>query len=73
MTTQQTRTEADGITVASITYASPRGGEVPALVVIPKGTGPFLEAVGRASGPPQAAATQARPSTGTSSRFRVAG
>jgi dienelactone hydrolase len=41
MTTQQTRAEADGITVASITYASPKGGEVPALVVIPKGTGPF--------------------------------
>jgi dienelactone hydrolase len=41
MTTQQTRAEADGISVASITYASPKGGEVPALVVIPTGTGPF--------------------------------
>jgi len=27
--------------VESITYASPIGGEVPALVVIPKGKGPF--------------------------------
>lgn len=40
-TTQQTREEADGITVASITYASPKGGEVPALVVLPSGRGPF--------------------------------
>jgi hypothetical protein len=31
----------DGITVESITYASPKGGEVPALVVVPKGQGPF--------------------------------
>jgi uncharacterized protein len=31
----------DGITVESITYASPKGGEVPALVVVPKGPGPF--------------------------------
>jgi uncharacterized protein len=31
----------DGITVESITYASPKGGEVPALLVIPKGRGPF--------------------------------
>jgi uncharacterized protein len=41
MTTQQSREEADGITVASITYASPKGGEVPALVVLPPGRGPF--------------------------------
>jgi dienelactone hydrolase len=27
--------------VASITYASPRGGEVPALLVVPRGRGPF--------------------------------
>jgi cephalosporin-C deacetylase-like acetyl esterase len=40
-TTQQTREEADGITVASITYASPKGGEVPALVVLPSARGPF--------------------------------
>jgi dienelactone hydrolase len=33
--------ELDGITVHSITYASPKGGEVPALVVVPKGRGPF--------------------------------
>jgi uncharacterized protein len=30
-----------GITVESITYASPKGGEVPALVVAPTGRGPF--------------------------------
>jgi dienelactone hydrolase len=41
MTTQQSREEADGITVASITYASPKGGEVPALLVLPSGRGPF--------------------------------
>jgi uncharacterized protein len=40
-TTQQTREEADGITVASISYASPKSGEVPALVVLPSGRGPF--------------------------------
>jgi hypothetical protein len=33
--------ELDGVTVQSITYASPKGGEVPALVVVPKGRGPF--------------------------------
>jgi uncharacterized protein len=33
--------ELDGVTVHSITYASPKGGEVPALVVVPKGKGPF--------------------------------
>jgi uncharacterized protein len=39
-TTQQTQEEADGITVVSITYASPKGGEVPALVVLPSGREP---------------------------------
>lgn len=29
--------ELDGVTIHSITYASPKGGEVPALVVVPKG------------------------------------
>jgi hypothetical protein len=33
--------ELDGVTVDSITYVSPKGGEVPALVVVPKGEGPF--------------------------------
>ena len=33
--------ELDGVTVHSITYASPKGGEVPALVVVPQGKGPF--------------------------------
>jgi uncharacterized protein len=33
--------ELDGVTVESIAYASPKGGEVPALVVVPKGRGPF--------------------------------
>ena len=33
--------ELDGVTIHSITYASPKGGEVPALVVVPKGKGPF--------------------------------
>jgi uncharacterized protein len=40
MATQQSREEADGITVVSITYASPKGGEVPALLVLPSGRGP---------------------------------
>jgi uncharacterized protein len=40
-TTEQTRGAADGITVASISYASPKGGRVPALVVLPSGKGPF--------------------------------
>jgi hypothetical protein len=31
----------DRITVESITYTSPKGGEVPALVVVPNGRGPF--------------------------------
>ena len=33
--------QLDGLTVHSITYASPKGGEVPALMVVPKGKGPF--------------------------------
>ena len=33
--------QLDGVTVHSITYASPKGGEVPALVVVPRGKGPF--------------------------------
>jgi hypothetical protein len=33
--------QLDGVTIHSITYASPKGGEVPALVVVPKGKGPF--------------------------------
>jgi dienelactone hydrolase len=40
-TTQQTWKEPGGITVASISYASPRGGQVPALLAVPSGTGPF--------------------------------
>jgi uncharacterized protein len=40
MATQQSREEAGGITVESITYASPKGGEVPALLVLPSGRGP---------------------------------
>jgi hypothetical protein len=36
-----TAQELHGISVESITYASPKGGEVPALVVAPKGKGPF--------------------------------
>ena len=33
--------ELDDATVESVTYASPKGGEVPALLVVPKGRGPF--------------------------------
>jgi dienelactone hydrolase len=33
--------QLDGVTVHSITYASPKGGEVPALVIVPSGKGPF--------------------------------
>ena len=40
-TTQTSREAADGITVASSSYASPKGGRVPALVVRPSGNGPF--------------------------------
>jgi uncharacterized protein len=40
-TTQQTWQEADGITAALISYASPKGGQVPALLLVPSGRGPF--------------------------------
>jgi uncharacterized protein len=33
--------ELGGVTVDSITYASPQGGEVSALVIVPRGKGPF--------------------------------
>ena len=33
--------QLNGVTIHSITYATPEGGEVPALVVVPKGKGPF--------------------------------
>jgi uncharacterized protein len=36
-----TAQELHGIGVEPITYASPKGGEVPALVVAPRGRGPF--------------------------------
>jgi uncharacterized protein len=41
LTTRLSANELRGVTVDSITYASPKGGEVPALLVIPKGKGPF--------------------------------
>jgi dienelactone hydrolase len=41
LTTRLSANELRGVTVHSITYASPKGGEVPALLVIPKGKGPF--------------------------------
>lgn len=41
LTTRLSAEEMRGVTVHSITYASPKGGEVPALVVVPKGRGPF--------------------------------
>jgi dienelactone hydrolase len=41
LTTRLSANELRGVTVQSITYASPKGGEVPALLVIPKGRGPF--------------------------------
>ena len=31
----------DGLSVIEITYASPKGGRVPAALIIPQGTGPF--------------------------------
>ena len=33
--------DSGGVTVHSITYASPKGGRVPALVLVPEGKGPF--------------------------------
>ena len=41
LTTRLSANELRGVTVDSITYASPKGGEVPALLVVPKGKGPF--------------------------------
>jgi uncharacterized protein len=41
LTTRLSANELRGVTVHSITYASPKGGEVPALLVVPKGKGPF--------------------------------
>jgi hypothetical protein len=39
---QETRRhERPGCTVVDLTYASAKGGRVPAFLVIPKGTGPF--------------------------------
>jgi dienelactone hydrolase len=35
------RERRDGVTIVDLTYASPRGGRVPAYLVIPKGRGPF--------------------------------
>ncbi|MDQ3918916.1 MAG: hypothetical protein M3348_10600 [Acidobacteriota bacterium] len=35
------RQERDGVTVVDLSYASPRGGRVPAYLVVPKGRGPF--------------------------------
>jgi uncharacterized protein len=39
--TESQARKLDGTTVHSITYASPKGGQVPALVVVPDGKGPF--------------------------------
>ena len=33
------------VTIYDITYASPKGGAVPAYLVVPKGKGPFAEVV----------------------------
>jgi uncharacterized protein len=41
LTTRLSASELRGVAVQSITYASPKGGEVPALLVVPKGRGPF--------------------------------
>ena len=41
LTTRLSANELRGVTVESITYASPKGGEVPALLVVPKRRGPF--------------------------------
>ena len=41
LTTRLSANELRGVTVHSITYASPKGGEIPALLVVPKGRGPF--------------------------------
>jgi uncharacterized protein len=41
LNTRLSANELRGVTVHSISYASPKGGEVPALLVVPKGKGPF--------------------------------
>jgi hypothetical protein len=41
LTTRLSAQEVRGVTVEAITYASPKGGEVPALLVVPKRRGPF--------------------------------
>ncbi|MCY0725654.1 hypothetical protein OVW19_28355, partial [Klebsiella pneumoniae] len=35
------RERRDGVTIIDLTYASPRGGRVPAYMVLPQGRGPF--------------------------------
>lgn len=35
------RQDRDGVTIVNLTYASPRGGRVPAYLVLPAGKGPF--------------------------------
>lgn len=35
------RRDRDGVTIVDLTYASPRGGRVPAYLVLPAGKGPF--------------------------------
>jgi dienelactone hydrolase len=35
------REDRDGVTIVNLTYASPRGGRVPAYLVLPAGKGPF--------------------------------
>jgi dienelactone hydrolase len=35
------RQDRDGVTIVDLTYASPRGGRVPAYLVLPAGKGPF--------------------------------
>jgi dienelactone hydrolase len=39
--TELGREDRDGVTVVDLTYASPRGGRVPAYLVLPAGKGPF--------------------------------
>ena len=38
---ERSREPVDGATVADVSYASPRGGRVPAYLVTPSGRGPF--------------------------------
>lgn len=39
------RQQRDGVTVIDLSYASPRGGRVPAYLVVPQGRGPFAGAL----------------------------